>query len=786
MSGLPREVLKWVQSLDLSYSIKNVKRDFCNGFLVAEIFNRYYKQDVQMHCFDNGISMNRRKDNWEQLDKFFKKKSIEILQSEVDEVIHCKDNAASDLVCKVYTILTGRVVKSVDPTPLDQNVPDFAKPTASLLVKQRMKAPDMQEGGDVKNSRNTATKVVLEHTAALRQGRTQGPPTIGSAPQPVRRGTTQKVEQQETGDSARVQFTKEVSVKQLEDNAALRSSRSSRTPRPAASRRAGGRTGQADYQSGEDALTIMDAEAQPFLTQGSEEKGTDSEQSSASASGRNHAIIRLVNGYGHVYDDAVVKRCFELLTQARAGELAASCLATPKNFWEFASVCSDVLVFAPAESGSFNAAIALLKEVGAAMLDADLDLPWSLFSDFALDKVGKVGRRHPNKRLALMEVVYSYCVPSPIEHVAALQKVEEIVNDSMTFLDCLSIFVTLEEEFTKAHVEFYSSHAIAGINQGGAVRPCGLAILAELAAHKEVGGHTHVVGFVEPVLSKLQTDRDWQVSMQISRICAAILQNLDASDAAVPSVVNLLVDRLQPSEQVESVCVALNSIAGIIGKHQAVRGIFTDVMVANAEARGRVLSVRSQPSQSITPIQSVWSQIAVAQGVVEHVQRIKAENLSAGHIDLLAASLEDIREFPAEEAEAWGAVFRSLRDFLLVELYDAHLAETVVYILRPFLFDPRLHTEGAKILRVSSNSDQKVPPLFGIMKLIFSQNGNEKCQKTLINFFQDLIAKQRDLYLVLIFNLVKNFAEHQQQRYASSPLLQDLMAQMERMTPNLK
>jgi hypothetical protein len=59
-----RDVIKWLQSLDLGIPMTHPKRDFANGYIVAAIFNRYYHGEIQVWSLYTGNSKQQKQSNW--------------------------------------------------------------------------------------------------------------------------------------------------------------------------------------------------------------------------------------------------------------------------------------------------------------------------------------------------------------------------------------------------------------------------------------------------------------------------------------------------------------------------------------------------------------------------------------------------------------------------------------------------------------------------------------------------------------------------------------------------
>ena len=155
---LPRELAKWLQSLDLSYKIKNISRDLANGFSVAEILSRYpvpfatslpydvtnyYR--VNMQEFSNGISFSERTTNWKHITDILTKKYHMSFPPDLPDKVKCQaPNAALEFLCLLYKFLTRKnlnILNKTDETEKYKNynefsiLPSYMKPTTNLLIR---------------------------------------------------------------------------------------------------------------------------------------------------------------------------------------------------------------------------------------------------------------------------------------------------------------------------------------------------------------------------------------------------------------------------------------------------------------------------------------------------------------------------------------------------------------------------------------------------------------------------------------------------------------------------
>nr|XP_055033654.1 spermatogenesis-associated protein 4 [Misgurnus anguillicaudatus] len=191
-AGLPREVLKWLQSLDLSFSTKNVRRDFSNGYLVAEIFSWYFPKDFHMHSYENGASLPTKQSNWSQIEKFFVKQNISLSKEVIDGTIHCKPGAAELLVQDIYSILTNRRIQSIQRVEqgftdkaYQEQLPMVARATASVAIKNNLCLSEVIAEPNIIANQRKVLDIIHRHIERRKEERNQDPnrfnvrPTLG-------------------------------------------------------------------------------------------------------------------------------------------------------------------------------------------------------------------------------------------------------------------------------------------------------------------------------------------------------------------------------------------------------------------------------------------------------------------------------------------------------------------------------------------------------------------------------------------------------------------------------
>ncbi|XP_053258597.1 spermatogenesis-associated protein 4 isoform X1 [Podarcis raffonei] len=185
-AGLPRTVLRWLQSLDLSFSPTHFRRDFSNGYLIAEIFSWYYPEDIQMRSFENGTSLPVKLSNWSQLGKFFAKRNLHPIRELIDGTIHCKPGAAEIFLQDIYTMLTNRRIKHIQDEEIDftdsnyqDKLPMVARSTASRAIKTNIKLTEIMVEPNIQKNRKKVNAIINMHMQRRQLEREQVPERFG-------------------------------------------------------------------------------------------------------------------------------------------------------------------------------------------------------------------------------------------------------------------------------------------------------------------------------------------------------------------------------------------------------------------------------------------------------------------------------------------------------------------------------------------------------------------------------------------------------------------------------
>ncbi|KYO46161.1 spermatogenesis-associated protein 4 [Alligator mississippiensis] len=169
-TGLPRAVLRWLQSLDLSFFPRRFGRDFANGVLVAEIFSWYFPGDLRLGAFQNGTSLRTKLCNWARLQQFFLKRKLNPVQELINGTMHCKPGAAEILVQDIYSMLTNRRIKNIQDEEVDftdsyyqDQLPMVARSTASKAIKNNIKLTEEMIEPSIKKNRQKVNAIINMH-----------------------------------------------------------------------------------------------------------------------------------------------------------------------------------------------------------------------------------------------------------------------------------------------------------------------------------------------------------------------------------------------------------------------------------------------------------------------------------------------------------------------------------------------------------------------------------------------------------------------------------------------
>jgi len=830
MSGLSREVLQWIQGLDLSYSVRNVRRDFSNGFMFAEILSRYYPHDIEMHSFDNGCNVSTKRDNWNQLKKFFKKIEFECSESEIKTIIKCdpKSMAVKLLINRLYQAITNKKIREPPKLKEKQSIPPYAFNTASKTVTESLRGKDLQKS-DINSTKQLARSIIDEHESRSKHQRgsvvKKHLMTSGTLGRVAPRGVTAAENTMKD-----INFIREVEVKKV--NESLLTLRNSAGLRPQSSARhdAADAVKQSPVHSSKQEMmaesrmdtarrvtTNISAQSQGmgllatsspskyqhtviasideifkscvqfcvrheiididlFATSLSEDGDTeDHDAGDGSARPNTRSVVSLF--FERLEDSAhsAMARKLGGVVECMASEFVAqfcrSAICSPKDFWRMMNVLCRGFEALEEDSPLFRKWLSFGKEFVCVLTnnkskaasetpsgdDDDNAFVFQLFVDFGLKAFISVLAAYPLKRRAIFELIALF-LTSTDDEIAFLKKLQKELGSIDRFIEHCAVFVecscsrngTIPLRLMDVYI-YYSSSGLSHCSPK--TRAASLWILAVILENSNEAVPAINDVFVAGVANMVDSAW-WEIPAALVILCSHLLSRFNyrhPMSGAVYRTLNALLNDPNHDLCGNVVKIAMFYLSQCIEGHRTMHPIFTNNLLRYDQIRASLIG-NKQFAQDITfsfgrtvHVECIctvpgWQGWIPCLSVADLVKQSNLGNLQPAHLEIILGTVGHLDGFPMEQSVEWKQVFVGLKDYLLVELCDPTLCQSISQCLLKFLYDRNISEEAAKLIY---NAEGQTPPMFGVLKLVFDANAPPLCQQTLFEFLSRLFDEKR-------------------------------------------
>lgn len=711
------------------------------------MLTRYYPSDISLHSFDNASALAAKRDNWQQIQRFFVKQGITpggapLNDVTIEEIINAKVSATVQFINGLYEFLSGR---KAPPPPKVQKptfVPAYARPTAARTIANKLGEPAMAKVGDAATQGRMMRAALAEHEAKLQDERVDEPdrydvsaprafkpsgsklagkgPSMGTGTVHSAAGKASLLAPSKAAVRGQPTATLTVTSQDTADGAGSPSGMAS-VPQGSALNAAAGRTRGAGTAA-QSVLSQLNDAARAALT-GSVALGE-------LAQTRPAAVALVEAATAGAASEPMCQAAVQFMeeVQQRAARIGQACLTAPGAVPELLTVMLPLLSATRAGGRLFSHTVAAMSAVGSAAMAASPAVAQHLCVTGILPSLASMLTCRPGSRHGALQVLYAWTPRDISARIGTIRALQESLASMSVFLGALSVLVFLEPDMDDTLLDLYLYYATLAIAEPApSLRAAGVSTLAVLT---DVAPHA-----VAPLLQRLYGltyDTWWETKAQLAVLAASMLcqprtddaapdvGSISLADAATAGKIAAAVLRGPQCTSVARVAVAYLAPA-LQGNPALGQPWLRALLALPRAARAELLALHATPGvlplnsvsggqYRLPPLRPAWDVSVVAAALLAVVHNDQLQHLDEAHVDVLLALVGaplaretqvDPRPATAQlDSDVLSAV-QGLQDHVFVGLCDSSSVNASITILSHVL--SRCSSEyGVELLKAST------------------------------------------------------------------------------------